>query len=63
MKIEEKLGPDTYTDAAGNTHTVTNDKEMSKGEIKKMTKLVREKIKNGEFLDEDEENFAIEYNL
>merc|ERR1711971_1356421 len=58
-KIEEKLGPDTYTDAAGNTHEVKKDKELTKGEIKKMTK----KIKKGEDLTEDEENFAIEFNL
>jgi len=62
-KIEEKLGPDTYTDAAGNTHTVKREKELSKGELKKMTKLVKGKIKKGEELTEDEENFAIEYNL
>ena len=62
-KIEEKLGPDTYTDAAGNTHTVKREKELSKGELKKMTKLVKGKIKKGEELTEEEENFAIEYNL
>merc|ERR1711907_604931 len=63
-KIEEKLGPDTYTDAAGNTHEVKKgDKELSKAEIKKMTKVVRDKIKRGESLTQDEENFAIEYNL
>jgi len=62
-KIEEKLGPDTYTDAAGNTHEVKKDKELTKAEIKKMTKLIKAKIKKGEELDEDEENFAIEYNL
>ena len=62
-KIEEKLGPDTYTDAAGNTHEVKKDKEMTKAEIKKMTKLIKGKIKKGEELTEDEENFAIEFNL
>merc|ERR1719224_124502 len=62
-KIEEKLGPDTYTDAAGNTHEVKKDKEMTKAEIKKMTKLIKGKIKKGEDLTEDEENFAIEFNL
>jgi len=29
--------------------------------IKKMTKIIKNKIKKGEELDEDEENFAIEY--
>ena len=62
-KIEEKLGPDTYTDAAGNTHEVKREKAMTKAEIKKMTKLIKGKIKKGEDLTEDEENFAIEYNL
>merc|ERR1712118_476617 len=60
-KIEEKIGPDTYTDAAGNTHMVKKEKELSKVEIKKMTKLVKEKIKKGIDLDEEEENFAIEF--
>ena len=62
-KIEEKIGPDTYTDAAGNTHKVKRDKDLSKAEIKKLTKIIKNKIKKGEELDEDEENFAIEYDL
>jgi len=62
-KIEEKLGPDTYTDASGNTHEVKREKELSKGEIKKMTKSIKAKIKADEELTEEEENFAIEYNL
>jgi len=62
-KIEEKLGPDTYVDAAGNTHEVKKEKALTKGEIKKMTKKIKDKIKKGETLDEDEENFAIDYNL
>jgi len=63
-KIEEKaLGDETYVDGAGNTHVVTRDKELSRGEIKKKMKVIREKIKQGETLYEDEENFAIEYNL
>merc|ERR1711935_525240 len=62
-KIEEKLGPDTYPDASGNTHEVKREKALTKGEIKKMTKKIKDKNKKGETLDEDEENFAIEYNL
>merc|ERR1719409_1352501 len=62
-KIEEKVGPDTYTDAAGNTHEVKREKELNKGEVKKQIKLVREKIKKGEELTEEETNFAIEHNL
>merc|ERR1711988_1406195 len=63
VEIQEKLGPDTYVDAAGNTHQVVRETEMSKGELKKMTKSIREKIKRGDTLTEDEENFAIEYCL
>merc|ERR1711988_2007408 len=62
-KIVEKVGPDTYTDAAGNTHEIKKTTELSKAEIKKMTKSVKEKIKKGEQLTEEEENFAIEHNL
>merc|ERR1711998_448799 len=61
--IEAKLGPSTYTDAAGNTHEVKREKALTKGEIKKLTKRIKEKIKKDERLDTDEENFAIEFNL
>merc|ERR1711988_179893 len=46
-KIVEKVGPDTYTDAAGNTHEIKKTTELSKAEIKKMTKSVKEKNKEG----------------
>jgi elongation factor 3 len=62
-KIEEKLGPETYTDAAGNVHEVKKEKQLTKAEIKKTTKLIKEKIKKGIDLDEEEENFAIEFDL
>merc|ERR1712100_241110 len=63
-KIEEKIGPDTYIDAAGNTpHVEKEQGELSKAEVKKMTKMIRDKIKKGEELTGEEENFAIEYNL
>merc|ERR1712159_294171 len=56
-KIEEKIGPDTYTDAAGNTHRVEKEQgELSKAEVKKMTKMIRDKIKKGEELTGEEEN-------
>ncbi len=38
-------------------------KKLNAKEKKKMMKQIREKIKNGEDLDEDEENYAIEWNL
>merc|ERR1712086_722634 len=62
-KIEEKLGPDTYTDASGNTHEVKREKALSKSELKKETTRIKAKIKADEELTEDEEAFAIEYNL
>ena len=40
-----------------------NIKKDLEAEIKKLTKIIKNKIKKGEELDEDEENFAIEYDL
>jgi len=62
-KIEEQLGPTAYTDAAGNTHEIKENRELTKAEVKKMTKHIRDKIKKGEDLTTEEENFAIEYDL
>ena len=47
-------------DAYGN-EVKLKSKEVK--EKKKMMKLIKEKIKNGDELDEDEENYAIEWNL
>jgi len=49
------------TDYAGNT--AKEKKTMTSTEIKKMKKLITKKIKAGDELTEDEENFCIEHNL
>ena len=51
------------TDHLGNTTKNKIKKNLSKSDIKKMKKKIATKIKDGENLDSDEENFAIEYNL
>jgi len=51
------------TDAFGNVTEVKQKKTLSKKEIKVMTKRVKDKIKSGAELDEDEEEFAEEHNL
>jgi len=63
-QINDKVAANaTYTDAAGNTHEVIRETDLSKSEVKKKTKAIKEKIKKGEDLTADEENFAIEFNL
>lgn len=64
-KIEDKeLGDETFVDGAGNVHTIMRDaKDLTKGEIKQKTKAIKAKIKLGEILSQEEEDFAIEYNL
>merc|ERR1711937_205537 len=49
-------------DASGN-EVKLKKKKLNAKEKKKMIKLIKEKIANGEELDEDEENYAIEWNL
>jgi elongation factor 3 len=62
-KIVHKEEDETTTDAFGNTVVNKKEKTLTKSEIKKMKKIVSGKIKNGETLTEDEENFCIEHNL
>ena len=62
-KIAEKEFQETTTDAHGNVITNKREKELSKSEIKKLKKLISGKIKKGEILTEDEENYCIEFNL
>ena len=62
-KIVHKEEDETTTDAFGNTVVNKKEKTLSKSEIKKMKKIVSGKIKNGETLTEEEENFCIEHNL
>ncbi len=62
-KIKEKTIQEETTDHLGNTTKNKIKKNLSKSEIKKMKKIITNKIKENEQLDSDEENFAIEYNL
>ena len=52
------------TDAAGNVSEVKGPKKkLSKKEEKQMIKKIKQKLKDGEALDSDEEEFAIEKDL
>ena len=60
--VEKKLDEET-TDYLGNTVKNKIKKDLSKSEIKKMKKMINSKLKEGETLTEEEENFCIEHNL
>jgi len=63
-KINDQQQLTEVTDAAGNvTKLKGQKKKMSKKEEKQMVKKLKAKIKNGEPLDSDEEEFAIEKDL
>merc|ERR1739838_40513 len=68
LKQDEKIGDaqqiTEMTDAAGNVSKVKQQKKkMSKKEEKQMVKKIKGKLKNGEDLDTDEEEFAFEKDL
>jgi elongation factor 3 len=50
-------------DATGNEIKLKKIKKLNAKEKKKMMKLIKQKIDNGEDLDSDEDNYAIEWNL
>ena len=50
-------------DASGNVTEVVQKKELTKKEKKNKVKALKAKIKAGDPLDTDEENFAIENSL
>jgi ATPase components of ABC transporters with duplicated ATPase domains len=63
-KIEAQEQITEMTDAAGNvTKIKAAKKQLSKKEEKQLVKKIKAKIKNGEALDTDEEEFAIEKDL
>lgn len=62
-KIIEKNESEETTDAFGNTVINKKKKELSKSDIKKFKKIISSKIKNGEELNEEEDNFCIEFNF
>ena len=63
-KISEQKAITTMTDALGNTTEVKQEKKkMTKVEEKKYIKMLRKRIKDGDELDDEEHEFAIEHNL
>ena len=63
-KIEDQQQLTEVTDAAGNvTELKGPKKKLSKKEEKVMVKKIKQKLKDGEALDSDEEEFAIEKDL
>jgi elongation factor 3 len=63
-KIQEQAQIEDMTDAAGNAVEITKEKKkMSKKEEKVFLKKIKQKIKDGENLDSDEEEFAFEKEL
>ena len=62
-KCDDLQAVTEVTDAYGNVSEVKAVKKLTKGEIKKMIKRVKEMIKNGAELDSDEEGFAEEHDL
>merc|ERR1712024_394267 len=63
-KIDDQQQITEMTDAAGNVTEVKGPKkELSKKEQKQLTKRIKAKLKEGQELDSDEEEFAIEKDL
>merc|ERR1711906_52692 len=63
-KIDDQQQLTEVTDAAGNVSKVKGQKKkLSKKEEKQQVKKIKAKLKNGEELDSDEEEFAIEKDL
>mmetsp|Transcript_29827 Transcript_29827/g.65652 ORF Transcript_29827/g.65652 Transcript_29827/m.65652 type:complete len:1038 (+) Transcript_29827:123-3236(+) len=63
-KISDQQQITEMTDAAGNVSKVKGQKKkLSKKEEKQLVKRIKNKLKNGEDLDTDEEDFAIEKDL
>ena len=63
-KIEDQQQLTEVTDAAGNvTKLKGQKKKLSKKEEKQMVKRIKAKLKDGDALDSDEEEFAIEKDL
>jgi len=63
-KIDDQQQLSEVTDAAGNvTKLKGQKKKLSKKEEKQLVKKIKNKLKNGEALDSDEEEFAIEKDL
>jgi elongation factor 3 len=62
-KIDDAIKENTMTDALGNTTEIEVKKKLSKREEKQLMKSIKAKIKNGDELDDDENDFAMQNNL
>ncbi|GAX16349.1 elongation factor 3 [Fistulifera solaris] len=63
-KIQDQVQITEMTDAAGNKIEIQQDKKkLSKKEEKALIKKIKQKVKDGEKLDTDEEEFAFEKDL
>ena len=62
-KIAEELEQEDTVDHLGNIVKANKVKSMTPKEIKQEKKKIVKKIKAGEELTEDEENFCIDHNL
>jgi elongation factor 3 len=62
-KISDQQMITTMVDAMGNESEIVVKKTMTKVEIKKEIKRLRKRIKEGEELDDEEHEFAIEHEL
>jgi elongation factor 3 len=62
-KISDQIAITTMTDALGNTPEITQKKKYSKREEKQMIKTIKKKLADGDELDPDEEEFAVEHNM
>ena len=62
-KIDDTIKETIMTDALGNTTEIEVKKKLSKREEKQLIRTIKAKIKNGDELDDDESEFAIENNL
>ena len=54
---------DEIVDATGNEVKIKRKKNLNSKEKKKLMKLIKQKISDGQDLDSDEEGYAIEWNL
>jgi elongation factor 3 len=62
-KISDQIAITTMTDALGNTTEIKQKKKYSKREEKQMIKTIKKKLADGDELDPDEEEFAVEHNM
>jgi elongation factor 3 len=62
-KISDTIIDTTMTDALGNTSEIVVKKTLSKREEKQLIKTIKAKLKSGDELDDDENDYAVEHDL